>query len=132
MTKLKFKNFSATAKVYDGKEILDKADLYEVSVVDKKPREKKYRRTRATDFKKIQNDMIALLQKVKQKNYTEKEIEEAIHRERVLERRRQIALQKLDSGWDKLVAFEIKKVEEYKKHGGIYISIKNLLLQLLP
>lgn len=121
-----------TAKVYDGKEILDKSELFEVSVVDTKPREKKYRRTHATDFKKIQNDMITLLQKVKQKNYTEKEIEEAIHRERVLERRRQIAIEKLDSGWDKLIAFEIKKVEEYKKHGGIYISIKNLLLQLLP
>lgn len=99
---------------------------------DTKPRVKKYRRTQAVAFKRISNDMIKILEKVKNKKYTEREIEEAIHRAKVVEKKKQIMLAKLDSGWDKLVVFETKKIEEYRKHRGIYISVKNILLQLLP
>ena len=132
MKKLKFKNFSATAKVYDGKEILDKSDLFEVSVVDTKPRVKKYRRTQATALKRISNDMIKILEKVKQKKYTEKEIVEALHREKVLEKKRQIMLAKFDSDWDKLVAYQVRDMVVTHNKNKVYISIGNILRQLLP
>lgn len=96
------------------------------------PRVKKYRRTHATDLKRISNDMIRLLERVKQKKYTDREIEEAIHKARVLERRKQIALEKLDTEWDKLVVFEAKKIQEKKKRISVYLSIRNMLIQLLP
>lgn len=99
---------------------------------DLSPRVKKYRRTHATDLKRISNDMIRLLERVKQKKYTEREIEEAIHKARVLERRKQIALEKLDTEWDKLVVFEAKKIQEKKKRISVYLSIRNMLIQLLP
>ena len=132
MKKLKFKNFSATAKVYDGKEKIDKSELFEVSLVDKKPRVKKYRRTQAVALKRISNDMIKILEKVKQKKYTEKEITEAIHRARVVEKKRQIMLSKFDSDWDKLVAYQVRDLVITHNKNKVYISLGNILRQLLP
>ena len=101
--------------------------------MEKEPaRVKKYRRTQAVALHRISNDMVEILKRVKNKTYTEREIEEAIHRAKVMERRRQIMLAKFDSGWDKLIAFEVLKVEEYKNHKGIYLSVRNILRQLLP
>lgn len=93
---------------------------------------KKYRRTQAVALSRISNEMVEILKKVKDKKYTEREITEAIHRAKVMERRRQIMLAKFDSGWDKLIAFETIKSEERKNQKGIYLSVRNILLQLLP
>ncbi len=99
---------------------------------DTKPRVKKYRRTQAVALKRISNDMIKILEKVKNKKYTEREIEEAIHRAKVLEKKRQIMLDKFDSDWDKLIAYQVRDMVVTHNKNKVYISIGNILRQLLP
>ena len=99
---------------------------------DTKPRIKKYRRTQAVALKRISNDMIKILEKVKNKKYTEREIEEAIHKAKVMEKKRQIMLSKFDSDWDKLVAYQVRDMVVTHNKNKVYISIGNILRQLLP